>query len=624
MGVQAIILVEDSVRYYSSFLPVDLRRADAALAAALVPEGHQPVAQADAACRRGRRSCSARTFEEAWQHFTQLPGRHPRRHLRHRVPARRRARRRRPASSSRAACASRSPTCRSCCSRARPRTRRWRRAVGASFLLKGSPTLLARAAAVHGRALRLRRLRVPPARRRRGRPRARSARRSRRSSRTVPADEHRLPRRAQPFLELAQGAHRVRARRTSCGRARCRDFASSRTCGASLIDAIASYRREPQPRHRRRLRPRRPSTPRGDFCRIGGGSLGGKARGLAFVRFLLGEYAARATRFAGVRHRRAAGGRARHRRVRPRSSTTNDLRDFALERRRRRARSSAASCAARVSRGRARATCARSSTRRATRSRCARRACSRTRSTSRSPASTRRSCSPTTTPTRDGGSRSSLRGDQARLRLDVLAARQGLPARDAVPPRRREDGGDHPARRGRARTATRFYPDFAGRRALAQLLPAAAARGRGRHRGGGARPRARRSSSGERLLALLPALPAATSSSSRRSSDVLRELAARRSGRSTLEPRRRARAPMREARFGLEVAEADGTLAAVGSTYSPENDAIYDGISRPGVRLVSFAPILKHEPVPAGRDPRRRCSRSASRAWAGRSRSSSR
>jgi len=47
-------------------------------------------------------------------------------------------------------------------------------------------------------------------------------------------------------------------------------------------------------------------------------------------------------------------------------------------------------------------------------------------------------------------------------------------------------------------------------------------------------------------------------------------------------------------RFGLEAAEADGTLGALASTYSPENDAVYDGLSRPGVRLVSFAPILKH------------------------------
>ncbi len=45
--------------------------------------------------------------------------------------------------------------------------------------------------------------------------------------------------------------------------------------------------------------------------------------------------------------------------------------------------------------------------------------------------------------------------------------------------------------------------------------------------------------------------------------------------------------------YGLEAAEADGTLAAVGSTYSPENDALYEGVSRPGLRLVSFAPILK-------------------------------
>ena len=46
-------------------------------------------------------------------------------------------------------------------------------------------------------------------------------------------------------------------------------------------------------------------------------------------------------------------------------------------------------------------------------------------------------------------------------------------------------------------------------------------------------------------------------------------------------------------RFGLKEAEEDGTLAAVGSTYSPENQTVYDGIARPGVRLVSFAPILK-------------------------------
>jgi hypothetical protein len=53
-----------------------------------------------------------------------------------------------------------------------------------------------------------------------------------------------------------------------------------------------------------------------------------------------------------------------------------------------------------------------------------------------------------------------------------------------------------------------------------------------------------------------------------------------------------------ETRYALEEAEADGTLAALGSTYSPENDAIYDGISRQGVRVVSFASILKHASFP--------------------------
>jgi hypothetical protein len=50
--------------------------------------------------------------------------------------------------------------------------------------------------------------------------------------------------------------------------------------------------------------------------------------------------------------------------------------------------------------------------------------------------------------------------------------------------------------------------------------------------------------------------------------------------------------------FGLDVAEQDGTLKYVGSTFSPENHAIYDGISRGGQRLVTFSPILKHKLFP--------------------------
>lgn len=43
----------------------------------------------------------------------------------------------------------------------------------------------------------------------------------------------------------------------------------------------------------------------------------------------------------------------------------------------------------------------------------------------------------------------------------------------------------------------------------------------------------------------------------------------------------------------LDDAERHGTLAAVGSTYSAENGVIYDGIGRPGPRIVSFAHVLK-------------------------------
>ena len=50
------------------------------------------------------------------------------------------------------------------------------------------------------------------------------------------------------------------------------------------------------------------------------------------------------------------------------------------------------------------------------------------------------------------------------------------------------------------------------------------------------------------------------------------------------------------AREGLwhHVDGAYGALAALASTYSPENRALYDGISRDGPRLITFAPILKH------------------------------
>ena len=53
-----------------------------------------------------------------------------------------------------------------------------------------------------------------------------------------------------------------------------------------------------------------------------------------------------------------------------------------------------------------------------------------------------------------------------------------------------------------------------------------------------------------------------------------------------------------EKRFALDSAQTDNTLQAVASTYSRDNHAIYDGVSQPGARIVTFAPMLKHGTFP--------------------------
>lgn len=50
--------------------------------------------------------------------------------------------------------------------------------------------------------------------------------------------------------------------------------------------------------------------------------------------------------------------------------------------------------------------------------------------------------------------------------------------------------------------------------------------------------------------------------------------------------------------YRLKDAEKDGSLYVAGSTYSHENHAIYDGLSRPGHRIVTFAPVLKNNIFP--------------------------
>lgn len=50
--------------------------------------------------------------------------------------------------------------------------------------------------------------------------------------------------------------------------------------------------------------------------------------------------------------------------------------------------------------------------------------------------------------------------------------------------------------------------------------------------------------------------------------------------------------------FELEDANEDGTLFYAGSTYVQQNHSIYEGISRDGMRLVTFAPIFKSKLFP--------------------------
>jgi hypothetical protein len=50
--------------------------------------------------------------------------------------------------------------------------------------------------------------------------------------------------------------------------------------------------------------------------------------------------------------------------------------------------------------------------------------------------------------------------------------------------------------------------------------------------------------------------------------------------------------------FELEAARSDGSLEHVGGTYSSANDRIYDTIHREGIPVVNFAPVLKHKQFP--------------------------
>jgi CheY-like chemotaxis protein len=51
-------------------------------------------------------------------------------------------------------------------------------------------------------------------------------------------------------------------------------------------------------------------------------------------------------------------------------------------------------------------------------------------------------------------------------------------------------------------------------------------------------------------------------------------------------------------KYSIDEADKDKTLLKIGSTYSAENEIIYDGVARPGMRLFTLAPVLKYDLFP--------------------------
>ena len=149
-----------------------------------------------------------------------------------------------------------------------------------------------------------------------------------------------------------------------------------------------------------------------------------------------------------------------------------------------------------------------------------------------------------------------------------------------------------------AQHGDRFYPDFAGVAPLAQLLPvpplaaedgvATVALGLGRTVvDGGARCRS------------APAPPA--SHALLHGAGHARQLAAGLHGPGHCTG---GTDDVTEQHYPLEVAESRRDSGPLASTYSPENDAVYDGISRPGHPLGELRPHPQAALVPAPCRPR--------------------
>jgi len=585
-GVQVILVIEDNVRYYSSLLPTiygELLHQSQQL----ISEGLN-LSQKILRMRARPKILLCRTFEEAWSAFSRY-----RDDVLGVVSDVEFPREGRPARDAglqfarmvRGPC----PDVPILLHSSRPENEARAREAGADFLLKGSPVLLQE----------LRRFMVEyfgfgpfVFRTEEGREVARAAdlRGLEEKLRTVPVESITYHAERNHFSKWLKArtefrlAHRLRPRTV-------REFGDAEALRRHLIDAIADYRRERAQAlvadfDRATFAPGPTTSGLGDFHRIGGGSLGGKARGLAFMRRLLAEGGA-GRGLTGVRVTVPAAVVVATD-VFDRFLDNNRLRDFALRagdddlRRRFEAAAFPAD---------------------------ARRDLRAFVEHVRHPLAVRSSSLLEDSPYQPFTGvyeTVMLAGDEdaTETRLDRLVraikrvyastfTRQAKDYIRATPYRLEEEkmavilqqvvGSRH---------GSRFYPDVAGVARSHNFYPsppltaqdgiAAVALGLGRTVvDGGA------------CLRFSPRHPQRVMEFSS-AADALEN-----SQRTfwALDLSRGGEGP-EERQYDLEAAEEDGTLAGLASTWSRDNDAVYEGTSRPGVRLVTLAPILKHKSFP--------------------------
>ena len=553
--------------------------------------------------------------------FTALPGRRPRRDLGHRVPARGRASRRRPGWTSRGTCADACPDVPILLQSSRPRTPSWRARAGRRLPAQGLADAADRAAPLHDRELRLRRLRLPPARRaRRWRapPTCAASRsgcaRCRRRAIAYHAERNHFSNWLKARTEFAL-AQELRPRKLA-------DFATRRGPAARPDRARSpSYRRERSQAAGRRLRPRARST------------APAASTGSAAARWAARRAGWRSCACCSASAARATRSPACEIAVPPavvlgtdvfdRFLDENDLRDFALDcdddAEIERALPGRA-----FPRGRARRTCWPS--------------CERVRLPARGalveparglavPAVHRRLRDVHAGEQRMPRSRCGCE-QLVRAVKRVYASTFSRHAKDYLgrTPYRLEEEKMAVILQRIVGAAARspLLSRLRGRRPLAQLLSRAAARSRGRHRGGRARASGGPSSRAANCLRFCPRYPRAPARSSRQRARRAAPTRSASSGRCDLAAEADEPRP-REAT--LRARRGRGRRHARRRRPRPtrrENDAVYDGVVARRRAAGDLRADPQAGPLPAGRAARAPAGAGRAGAWARRSRSSSR